>query len=519
MGATMPHSEGTKTPPNGTGGTHQLPNVILITVDAFNYDLFMANLDSLPNLKRLRAESVSFDNAFSIGPSTFFAFPGIIASVYPHSFGIGIDNHVRSIDEVLKECGYRTAQINECNALLTPFYGYGRGTDYQQHFLNLSHVDADRKLVGTFMRRTGGADATRAQRQEYLMRRLYRKVDRTWIGKFGRDLSHLGKFLRLYLTSNTESFKERSELHRRFREELLEFISDRFQRPQFLFIHSIANHLPYFPPEDSNRFDEREIDYLNYRGLSGFVNRGVCTRLKDLYVESLRSTDRLIGEVLEALRTKSLLERSIVVLTADHGEEFMEEGYFGHTDESSSDRLLHVPLIFYCPSLFKPKTVAVPVSTIDIVPTICDLVGSPTPDTCRGVSLRPIAQAASERPELDQAFWERPVFSEAWDTAGLLDRSPGYNSGRQIFTVRKGQHRLKAIRHSKKGQVIGEELELANWTTGERLDLSDNARTVQELRQLLDEHIVVEGAFARTMHARAEQQRMRKVARAIRPGS
>ena len=50
------------------------PNVILITLDAFNYDLFVDNLDILPNLKALKSESVFMENAFSVGASTFFAF-------------------------------------------------------------------------------------------------------------------------------------------------------------------------------------------------------------------------------------------------------------------------------------------------------------------------------------------------------------------------------------------------------------------------------------------------------------
>ena len=105
-------------------------NVILITLDDFSFELFSENLDSLPNLKALKSQSASFDNAFSIGPTTFFSFPGIIASVYPYHFGIGIDKNSRAIDEVLKCCGYNTAQINECNVLLTPYFGYGLHTDY-----------------------------------------------------------------------------------------------------------------------------------------------------------------------------------------------------------------------------------------------------------------------------------------------------------------------------------------------------------------------------------------------------
>ena len=103
-----------------------LPNVILITLDAINYELFARNLESLPHTRELKGNSVFFENAFSIGPSTSFSFPGIIGGVYPYHFGIGIDSNIKTIDSILKDSGYHTAFINESNALLTPFFGYGK---------------------------------------------------------------------------------------------------------------------------------------------------------------------------------------------------------------------------------------------------------------------------------------------------------------------------------------------------------------------------------------------------------
>ena len=76
--------------------------MILITLDAFSYELFIDNLDSLPNLRTLKSQSVFFENAFSVGPSTHFAFPGIIASVYPYHLGVGIDKNVKTIEYMRK---------------------------------------------------------------------------------------------------------------------------------------------------------------------------------------------------------------------------------------------------------------------------------------------------------------------------------------------------------------------------------------------------------------------------------
>ena len=106
-------------------------------------------------MKELKNKCVFFENAFSIGPATFFSFPGIIGGVYPYHFGIGMDKNIKAIDDVLKDYGYTTALINESNALLTPFFGYGKNIDYQKHFLNLSHADVDRRLGDTFLKGEG----------------------------------------------------------------------------------------------------------------------------------------------------------------------------------------------------------------------------------------------------------------------------------------------------------------------------------------------------------------------------
>jgi arylsulfatase A-like enzyme len=513
----MSKPDATNLPADRGENRGQPPNVVLITLDAFNYDLFVENIDSLPNLKRLTAESVSFENAFSIGPSTFFAFPGIIGSVYPYSLGIGIDPNVKSIDEALKEQGYRTAQINECNALITPFFGYGRQTDYQKHFLNLSHADVDRKLVGTFLRAGGERQAKKALRWSYLLKRVYRRVDQTWVGALGRHGSHIARFVRLYLMTNTESFRERHKLYSEFRGEVLDFIGRQFESPQFLFIHSIVNHLPYFPPDEGSTFTAREIDYLNYRGLSGFVSRGVCERLKSLYIESMRRTDHLIGDILDALTQANTLDSTLLVLTADHGEEFMEEGYFGHVDESSSDRLLHVPLMFRWPNQLKPATVSAPVSTVDILPTVCELVGSPIPETSRGISLATAIEATGEAPSEVQPLWDRPIFSEAWATDGLLDRKAGHGSHKKIFTVRKGSHKLRVIQRGSRRNAVREQPHLVNWTTNETMDPVANPAITDDLRRALQAHLDSEAAFAKAVHTSAERRRIRKAMTRLRP--
>lgn len=496
-----------QTPSSGAGNTP--PNIVLITLDAINYGLLVNNLESLPHLKQLRDRSVSFENAFSIGASTFFSFPGIIAGVYPYHFGTGIHKNVKTIYSMLKDYGYHTAFINESNALLTPFFGFGKGIDYQEHFLNLSHADVDRELAEVFLKGEEKIPEKHLKKAFIILERFYHKFKGWGMGNFGKSLLSLYKFPKLCLTSGTESFQQRARLYHQFRDETLRFINEGFKRPQFLWIHTIINHLPYFPV--TGRFSEKEVNYLNYRALSWLVNRKICERLKLLYVESLKRTDELVGDIVNALESNGLFDSTIIVVTADHGEEFMEEGYFGHEPESSSDRLLHVPLMFFWSNRLKPGSISAPVSTIDILATLSDLLDLETPDTNRGVSQIGSLWDGEQDNTHAQKAWRRPLFSEAWDTEGLLDRKPGHGSQRKIFTVRLGRYKLKVIQRWSGESTISEEVELRNWLDDKRLEFKSYNIIYEKLRHLLYSHIDEEGAFAAGVCISAEKQRIRKV--------
>jgi len=376
------------------------PNIILITCDDVNYELLLSSLDNLPNLKKVLDNGVNFTNAFSVGPGTVFSFPAIIGSIYPYHFGIGMEKGVKTIDIMLKGEGYNTAFINEANAFLSPFFGYGEGTDYQELFLSLSHSTWDRKSEGILLK----TERRKRDKGDYLLK-IYKKLPNNKLGNviahICRSCYRVYRFLDLSLSHHFETLQEREKLYNEFRGEITRFINYDFKSPQFLWIHTIINHLPYLPPEDTC-FKQNTVNRLNHRGLSGLVTVKTAGRLKGLYIESLKTLDGFVGQIINQLEKKDSLCDSIIILTSDHGEEFMEEGYFGHDPMSSSDRLLRVPLVFYSPCKFAKRTVSLPVSTIDILPTIASLLNLPIPDTARGTSL------TGKRPSCKDVFFQRP---------------------------------------------------------------------------------------------------------------
>ena len=81
----------------------------------------------------------------------------------------------------------------------------------------------------------------------------------------------------------------------------------------------------------------------------------------------------------------------LLVVTADHGEEFGEHGRLGHGTNLHREQI-HVPLLIRWPGTLKPGRIDTPVSLIDIYPTLVELLGLPDPGTLRGRSLVPLLQ-------------------------------------------------------------------------------------------------------------------------------
>lgn len=108
----------------------------------------------------------------------------------------------------------------------------------------------------------------------------------------------------------------------------------------------------------------------------------------DLYDGELRYTDEHLGRLFREIERLPNADRTIVIITSDHGDGFGEHGYINHGQALFGD-ILHVPLIVYIPDL-PPRQVPGPVSPMDILPTITDLAGVDTSElSFEGESLVP----------------------------------------------------------------------------------------------------------------------------------
>jgi arylsulfatase A-like enzyme len=121
----------------------------------------------------------------------------------------------------------------------------------------------------------------------------------------------------------------------------LEWLQEHRDEKFFLFLHTYQVHSPYLPPPEYDRFKtyrdgDREVPITPQT--SGAI------RGSHAYAGEVLYTDHEIGILLAGLRDLRLDERTLVVFTSDHGEEFGEHGWIGH-DETVYDEVLHVPLL------------------------------------------------------------------------------------------------------------------------------------------------------------------------------
>lgn len=121
--------------------------------------------------------------------------------------------------------------------------------------------------------------------------------------------------------------------------------------------------------------------------------------VRKLYQGELRTVDRALGDLLDALRTAGRLDDAIVVVVGIHGEEFFEHGGAGH-GITLYEESLRVPLILRAPELLAPGRVETPVDLLDLAPTLADLTGIRVPSQWQGESLVPLIDDPIPPPRL-----------------------------------------------------------------------------------------------------------------------
>ncbi|PYQ65680.1 MAG: hypothetical protein DMF53_04895 [Acidobacteria bacterium] len=402
-------------------------NVLLITIDALRADhlgVYGYPRATSPNIDRLAGQGVTFRRAVSQWPLTSPSFAAMMSSTYGHTNGLMRTTAQRMPDrplmlaELLKAGGYSTwAAVGNVN--LARVFNFDQGFDTYRELWR-----ADDEL----------------------------KTERTT--DVGLDL-----------------LKRASA-----------------EKPFFLWLHFFDPHARYVPPK---AFDQMFVgdrgfdgswrvplhtDGTDLGGISSKVSLGKEDRVAYYvaqYDAEIRYVDEQVGLLLEALESQGLAGNTLVVLTSDHGESLGDHNYFFEHGRFPYDDCVHVPLIVRVPGAARPAgTVRSPVQSIDIVPTILDLVGLPPDPQAEGKSLQPLLRG------------EHPT-GDRWDYA-FTESGFARDYQRSITSER---YKLVYVPDAGNRRIMG----------GRELELYDLAADPHETRNLIDERPEVAALLKRQL--------------------
>jgi arylsulfatase A-like enzyme len=326
-------------------------NVLLLiwdTVRARNLSLYGYERPTTPGLEALARESVVFDRAIATAPYTLPSHASLFTGRWAHELStdwrVPLNAEPRTLAEVLRGAGYRTAGFAANRFYVTRAYGLNRG------FIRFEEV---RHLLSETIRHSL---AFRLIATHDAVRRLFR---------FETDLGR-PRAAMLY-GAVTRWIAEGKD-----------------NRPYFAFVNVMDGHAPFLPraPYDtlfgwySASTPSEERQRLRYMAHENPASLPVeeAKRLERAYDGAIAALDAMTTSFIDTLRQRGLLDRTMVIISADHGEEFGEQGVFGHGN-SLYFPSLHVPLIVWAPGRV-PAGVRVPatVSLRDLPATILDLL-------------------------------------------------------------------------------------------------------------------------------------------------
>ena len=367
-------------------------SLVLITVDCLRADhagFLGYERPTTPFLDSLAAEGLIFSNAIVAGAPTYFSFPAVMASRYPLSLGrdvVGLAPGEPTIATALNDVGHATAAFLAANPYLSPRFGYDAGFSVFKDFL-----DSESAPVTEISDR--GKDPTPLNRWN---RRLA-KVSHA-LGPVGMLYDELYfQYCQRLASAPALSLDQL----RRFPaadvmvDHARDWLTGIRGQPFFLWLHLMDPHSPYYPRREAlEMMGQHSLGAPRARYLNSYWNRGDlgASRLqrhrKDvmaLYDAGIRWVDAQVARLVETLRGLSVWENCVMVLTADHGEEFLDHGGRYHPPSRVSEELVRVPLLLRAPGL-TPGTVAAPFSLLHLAPTLLELVEAPVPGSFRGRS-------------------------------------------------------------------------------------------------------------------------------------
>jgi len=363
------------------------PNIILISLDALRADhlsCYGYHRDTSPTIDSLAARGIQFNNAVSQAPWTLPAHASIFTSQYMKTHGVStwresLGSDAKTMAEILRENGYLTA------AIIGGALPLGRGLNQ------------------------------------------------------GFDEYHATCFDRAVTDPVTNNCVHGT---------VVEWLERYRDAPFFLFLHYWDIHDPYTPPAPYDTLYDSEYEgsvrgwqtlygweILRQRlpdGLDGISARDL-EYIIALYDGEIRHTDRYLSRLFAHIRDLRLDKETLIIVTSDHGDEFLDHGQTGH-GKSLFSELIRVPMIWVFPDGRHGRTkIDNLIQTMDILPTLLEYLDIPPPETVEGGSF---LSRISHREDSDRTAFSEVIgftpkegsqYAVVTDSAKLI-RSTRYDS-------------------------------------------------------------------------------------------
>jgi arylsulfatase A-like enzyme len=342
------------------------PNVLLIVLDTVRADhlsLYGYGRDTTPNLARLASRGVVFQQARSTAPWTLPSHASMFTGRWPHDLDVADSRPLTAtyptLAELLAKHGYATAGFVGNTYFCNSWFGLGRGfahyEDYYEHNVIVS--------LGEVLH----------------------------CSALGRRLIELAGSASHARPGTGNSLKDAERVSRGF----LTWLSGHQQHPFFVFLNYVDAHDPYVtPPSFDRHFGLRAdapADLETIQSWNQVDKKSITTRdltlLRDAYDDCLAYLDEQLGSLFAELERRGVLEKTLVIITSDHGEQFGDHRVFGH-GKSLYRGEVEVPLMVMGPTGV-PRGVVInePVSLRELAATVVERLGLPNEAPFPGRSL------------------------------------------------------------------------------------------------------------------------------------
>jgi len=372
------------------GDLEDAPTVVMVVLDELPITSLMADESSIdaslfPNFARLAGDGTWFRNATTSHESTEHALPAILTGKRPVDrslLPIAAD-HTRSVFTMLG--GSHRMKIWETFTSLCPASLAGE-----------SFVGAD-----PFMERMASlaSDLTVVYAHIVLPPNLTSRlpsVTSNWSG-FGGAAG--GESPRDETPQNEEQLAEKKDRARVGRsEKFKEFVDsvDGDPTPTFYFLHLLTPHGPWNRMPSGRRYDDKPLPSA-WAGGRWPATEAFAALAFQRHLMQLGQVDRMLGALLKRLKQTGVYDGALIMLVADHGINFTPSEYGRQAFPETVRKLAHVPLFIKRPFQKRGRISDRNVETIDLLPTIADVVGLDLPWAVDGVSAFSKAPARTQK--------------------------------------------------------------------------------------------------------------------------